>query len=276
MTTDVLIFWSAAIVYGLSALSFVASLIIKREKLMLVGVASACLGFLLNGSAIALRWIMAGAPPFLDISESIAAAVCVGILIFLVAQFVNRRIRLAGIMVMPVSFILLSWAGTLLVALKPDSALSPAMQSYWLWVHIIAASLGFGAVLIAAGMGLLLLLKEKYSGGFYEKVASPDTLDDASYRSISVGFVMLGIMIVAGAFWSNQVHGTFWAWDPVEVWSLIAWLMYGIYLHLRITLGWRGKRLAWYAMLAFPVMIVSLWGIPFVVDTFHSGFRIEH
>ena len=81
---------------------------------------------------------------------------------------------------------------------------------------------------------------------------------------------------VTGAFWANQVKGTYWNWDPVEVWSLISWLIYGIYLHLRITFGWRGPRLAVYSLAALVVMIVSYWGIPFTMSTFHEGFRIEH
>ncbi|MBI5483159.1 MAG: cytochrome c biogenesis protein CcsA, partial [Deltaproteobacteria bacterium] len=63
---------------------------------------------------------------------------------------------------------------------------------------------------------------------------------------------------------------------PVEVWSMVSWLIYGIYLHLRVTFGWRGRRLAWYALIALAAMIVSYWGIPFSVETFHTGFRIDH
>ncbi len=87
---------------------------------------------------------------------------------------------------------------------------------------------------------------------------------------------MYGLMMVSGCFWSNQVKGSYWGWDPVEVWSLVSWLTYGIYLHLRVTMGWRGRRLAWYALIALIAMVVSYWGIPFTMETFHSGFRIEH
>jgi ABC-type transport system involved in cytochrome c biogenesis permease subunit len=97
-----------------------------------------------------------------------------------------------------------------------------------------------------------------------------------SYRFIAGGFIMLGLMIISGAFWANQVKGNYWNWDPVEVWSLIAWLIYGIYLHLRVTFGWRGRKLAWYSLIALLVMIISYWGVPFAVKTFHTGFRIEH
>ena len=74
---------------------------------------------------------------------------------------------------------------------------------------------------------------------------------------------MYGLMMISGCFWSNQVKGSYWGWDPVEVWSLVSWLTYGIYLHLRVTFGWRGRKLAWYALIALFAMIVSYWGIPF-------------
>jgi cytochrome c-type biogenesis protein CcsB len=214
-----------------------------------------------------------GVLPFIEISESITSGVLIAILIFLIVQFTIRNVRPLGVLIMPVAFVLMGWAGTLIKEVA--SQLSPALQSAWLWVHIIGASTGFGAVLTAAAMGLMYLLKEK-TGGIYEKLPELKELDNLSYRFIAGGFVMLGLMIISGAFWSNQVKGNYWNWDPVEVWSLISWLIYGIYLHLRITFHWRGKKLAWYALIALPIMIISYWGVPFAVETFHTGFRIEH
>jgi cytochrome c-type biogenesis protein CcsB len=178
------------------------------------------------------------------------------------------------VLVMPVSFVLMGWAGTLI----KDAAMqvAPALQSGWIWAHIIGAATGFGAVLTAAGVGLMYLLKERNPGGIYERLPKITVLDNLSYRFVAGGFILYGLMIVTGAFWANQVKGTYWNWDPVEVWSLISWLTYGIYLHLRITFGWRGKRLAWYALIALLAMIISYWGIPFTMETFHAGFRIEH
>jgi ABC-type transport system involved in cytochrome c biogenesis permease subunit len=154
--------------------------------------------------------------------------------------------------------------------------LVPALQSAWLWVHILGASTGFSAVLIAAGLGLLYLLKENRTGGISDRLPAPEVLDGLGYRFVAGGFTLYGVMIVSGAFWANQVKGSFWNWDPVEVWSLVSWLVYGIYLHLRVTMGWRGRRLAVYSLAAVVVMIVSYWGIPFSMETFHTGFRIEH
>jgi ABC-type transport system involved in cytochrome c biogenesis permease subunit len=131
-------------------------------------------------------------------------------------------------------------------------------------------------VLTAAALGFLYILKEKKSGRIYDKLPDLPGLDDLSYRFVAGGFILYGLMIVSGAFWANQVKGSYWGWDPVEVWSLISWLIYGIYLHLRITFHWNGRKLAWYALVALAAMIISYWGIPFTVETFHSGFRIEH
>ncbi|UCE79254.1 MAG: cytochrome c biogenesis protein CcsA [Nitrospiraceae bacterium] len=274
MNPEFLFFWTAVIFYGISTLCYIIGLVSRKEKFFSVGALLAFIGVIPHIASVALRWIEGGVLPFIEVSESITAGVMVAMIVFLIVQSSVKRIKAIGIFILPVNFILLSWAGTLM---KEISGQLPAsLQSYWLWVHIIAASTGFSLVLIAAGMGLLFLLKEKYSKGFYEKLPELSRLDDLSYRYVAGGFIMLGVMIISGAFWSNQVKGSYWNWDSVEVWSLVCWLVYGIYLHLRITIGWRNRKLAWYALLSLLVMVVSYWGIPFVAENFHTGFRIEH
>lgn len=268
------LFWIAVGLYGVSTFSYIFGLISKYEKLFTIGLFSALAGFIPHVITIAVRWTATGISPFISISESIMLGVFVSVLIFLIFQFSTKKVRPLGVLVMPVAFILMGWAGTLMKEVA--TTLAPALQSGWIWVHIVGASAGFASVLIAAGLGLLYLLKERNSGGIYEKLPDLKSMDELSYRFVAGGFIMFGLMMISGCFWANQVKGNYWNWDPVEVWSLISWLIYGIYLHLRITFGWRGKRLAWYALLALIAMIVSYWGIPFSVETFHSGFRIEH
>lgn len=274
MKLELMLFWIAVSLYGVSTFSYIFGLIAKQEKLFLAGLYSALAGFVLHVVTIGLRWSATGISPFISISESIMLGVFMAVLIFLIFQFTTQKVRPLGVLVMPVSFVLMGWAGTLMKEVA--STLAPALQSYWIWVHIVGASSGFASVLIAAGLGLMYLLKEKKSGGIFDKLPDLQTLDGLAYRFVAGGFIMYGLMIVSGCFWSNQVKGNYWNWDPVEVWSLISWLIYGIYLHLRITFGWRGRKLAWYALIALVVMIVSYWGIPFSVETFHAGFRIEH
>lgn len=277
MKAELVCFWIAVALYGVSTFSYIFGLIANYDKLFRVGLFSALAGFVPHVAAIAMRWSDSGAgvTPFISISESLSLGVFMAVLIFLISEFSIKKVLPLGAIVMPVAFVLLGWAGTLMKEVA--STIAPALQSYWIWVHITGATIGFASVLIAAGMGFLYLLKErKQDQGIAGKLPELKSIDNLSYRFVAGGFIMYGLMIISGAYWSNTVKGNYWNWDPVEVWSLISWLIYGIYLHLRVTFGWRGSRLAWYSLIALVVMIVSYWGIPFSVETFHSGFRIDH
>ncbi len=267
-------FWTAVACYGIAAYCYVFGLLARKVALFNCALSFVVVGFCANVGAIAVRWFFGTVPPFIEISESLASGVMIAVLIFLLAQFSARNLEATGVLIMPVCFILLGWSGTMMKSV--GSSLPAALQSTWLWSHIFAAATGFSGVLLAAALGLLFLLKERKNDGLYEKLPDLQTLDTLGYRFVSGGFVFLGLMIISGALWSNQVKGSYWNWDPVEVWSLINWLVYGIYLHLRVTMGWRNRTLAIYALAAVVVMIVSYWGIPFVSANFHTGFRIEH
>lgn len=274
MDREVVLFWFAVSLYGASAFIYLFGLMAKKEKFFNAGSLAALFGFVPHIISIALRWKETGISPFFSISESLSFGMFITVILFIVFQFTNKRVKPLGVLVMPLVFVLMGWAGTLME--EAASKIAPALQSGWIWVHILGAATGFSAVLMAAAFGLMYILKEKNDTGVFERIPDLAVLDMLGYRFVLGGFIMYGLMIVSGAFWANQVKGTYWNWDPVEVWSLISWLTYGIYLHLRITMGWRGRRLAWYALFAMIFMIVSYWGIPFSVETFHSGFRIEH
>lgn len=274
MKPELVCLWIAVGLYGVSSFSYIFGLISRSEKLYVLGLWSALAGFVPHVAVIGLRWSATGISPFISISESIMLGVLMAVLLFLLFQFLGRKVPPLGVLVMPIAFVLMGWAGTLVQEVA--ASMPPALQSGWIWVHIVGASAGFASVLIAAGMGLIYLLKQGKQGAAYGSAPDLAALDLLSYRFVAGGFILYGLMIISGCFWANQVKGTYWNWDPVEVWSLISWLIYGIYLHLRVTFGWRGTRLAWYSLLALIIMIVSYWGIPFSMETFHSGFRIDH
>jgi cytochrome c-type biogenesis protein CcsB len=274
MNVEQLLFWSAVGCYGLSAFAYVFGFIAEKEKLLTAGLVTAVLGFAALTTSIGVRWVTGGVSPFYTTAESIALGTFMATALFLGLQAMTPRVRPLGAFVLPLAFVLIGWAGTLRVAAASEVA--PALQSGWLWAHIVGASIGFASVMIASGLAGMFLLRENRSGGIYDRLPSASDLDRLAYRFVAAGFILYGLMIVTGALWADQAKGSYWNWDPVEVWSLVSWLVYGIYLHLRITMGWRGRRLAWYAVAAVVVMIVSYWGIPFSVETFHKGFRVEH
>lgn len=175
---------------------------------------------------------------------------------------------------MPVTIFLQIWA---VISEKEIGITPPEYNTPWFWVHVITSSIAYGFVLLAGAVGLLYLFKTRHTGdAFYEELPEMKKLDNSNYLFISIGFVMLTLMIISGALWTKQVHGSYWAWDPLEVQALISWLVYAIWMHLRLTFGWRGKKLAWYSLLALPVMVITIWGIPLVPDMFHRGFRVTH
>lgn len=271
---EMTLFWTAVVCYGIAAFCYIFGLLARKEALLNCALSFVVVGFSGNIGAVTVRWVASGVPPFIAISESLASGVMIAAFVFLISQWLAPKLESAGVLIMPVCFVLLGWSGALMKDI--GSTLPPALQSTWLWTHIFAATTGFSCVLFASALGFLFLLKEKQSGGVYERLPGLQRLDELSYRFISGGFIFLSLMMVSGALWSNQVKGSYWGWDPVEVWSLISWLVYGIYLHLRITMGWRNRRLAIYSLVAAGLMILSYWGIPFVSSNFHSGFRIQH
>jgi ABC-type transport system involved in cytochrome c biogenesis permease subunit len=126
-------------------------------------------------------------------------------------------------------------------------------------------------MLIALGSSIFYLLKErKGESGFYQKLPALDVLDTYSYKFSGFGFVFWTITVVAGALWANEAWGRYWGWDPIETWSLITWLLFGVYLHLRRFFRLQGKKAAWLMILCFIFSIITLFIIPFVVDTIHT------
>src|SRR6185369_9567351 len=180
MKPALMFFWTAVGLYGVSTFSYIFGLIAKQEKLFTLGLFTALAGFIPHVTVIGMRWSATGISPFISISESITLGVFMTILLFLIFQFSKKNVRPLGVLVMPVAFVLMGWAGTLMKEVA--STLAPSLQSGWIWVHIIGASGGFASVLIAAGLGLFYLLKETRSGGIYDKLPDLETLDMFSYR----------------------------------------------------------------------------------------------
>jgi cytochrome c-type biogenesis protein CcsB len=99
---------------------------------------------------------------------------------------------------------------------------------------------------------------------------SSDNLDRITYKTISLAFPLLTLMIASGAYWANQTWGSYWSWDPKETWAAITWLVYAGYLHMRITRGWRGRRAAYFAILGFVIVMFTFFGVTYLLPGLHS------
>jgi len=113
-------------------------------------------------------------------------------------------------------------------------------------------------------------LKSKQLGALYRKLPSLDTLDDINYRCLTLGFPLLTLAIISGAIWAETAWGAYWSWDPKETWSLITWFVYAALLHGRLTIGWRGRRAAIFAVAGFFILLFTFLGVNLLLPGLHS------
>jgi cytochrome c-type biogenesis protein CcsB len=161
----------------------------------------------------------------------------------------------------------------------------PALQSYWLPIHVSVVSLGSGVFLVAGIASILFLLRTSPAGGVGDPVPEgtqstlarivqrfPDaqTLDRIAYRTTIFAFPVFGFGVIFGAIWAEEAWGRYWGWDPKETVSFIAWVIYAAYLHARSTAGWRDRKAAWINVAGFVAMIVNLFFVNLVTVGLHS------
>lgn len=144
--------------------------------------------------------------------------------------------------------------------------LIPALQSWWMKIHVPANFIGYGAFCMAAAFGVAELLALRGSKFF------PDAaqIEEAMYKAIAVGFLFFTIATILGAFWAADAWGRYWSWDPKETWAFIVWLNYAIWLHMRLVAGWRGKVLAWWAIIGLFITAFAFVGVNMFLTGQHS------
>lgn len=254
--------------YAISFTLFLASIVFGRELWLAYGMGAGVIGFAAHTLTIVFRGLATGHLPVMRDYENALAGGWTLVLIYVVVQDRFPATRAVGVAVYPFAMLMLGYGILTRPQLEP---MSPAVQSWWLYVHVFFAWLAYSSLALAAGIAVLLLLKDrpKATSPLLRRLPSPKTMDELNYRLISFGFFTLAIMITAGAIWAADLWGSYWSWDPVETWSLISWLLYAIYLHVRLTYGWKGRRMAWLAIGALVTVIISFWGIRFVGGGLH-------
>jgi cytochrome c-type biogenesis protein CcsB len=146
--------------------------------------------------------------------------------------------------------------------------LIPALQSWWMKIHVPANFVGYGAFALAAMLGVAQLLASR--GILASRLPSYDTLGEVMYKAIAVGFLFFTIATILGAMWAADAWGGYWSWDPKETWALIVWLNYAAWLHVRLVKGWRGNVLAWWAVIGLFVTSFAFLGVNMFLSGLHS------
>lgn len=262
------LFTTVMVLYLAAMVLYFVFFAIKNEKPGKIAGWIMAVGFVLHTAALITRGIGAGRLPLTnqyEFATSFAWGICLCYLVFLW----KYKFQALGAFVTPVIFLLIGYAA---MQSKEVRELMPALRSNWLGIHVSTAIISYGAFGVSFAVSLMFLLREKMKGhDFWEKhIPEAQKLDIISYRAVSLGFLFLTFVMISGAIWAERAWGSYWSWDPKETWSLITWIIYALYLHLRMSKGWKGKSAAVFAVIGFMCVIFTYIGVNTLIPGIHS------
>ena len=247
------------------------------ERFGKAGLSLVYLGTALLFGCIVLRGLSTSRAPWGNMYEFINLTSLCGLL---AAAVVLRRpaYRSLWVFVLVPVLILLTVSGRWLYT--HAAPVMPALQSYWLPIHVSVVSLGSGVFLVAGVASVLFLLKmsrygepgrsDSLLGRIVSRLPDAQSLDRIAYRTTIFAFPVFGFGVIFGAIWAEEAWGRYWGWDPKETVSFIAWVIYAAYLHARSTAGWRDRKAAWINVAGFVAMVFNLFFINLVTVGLHS------
>jgi cytochrome c-type biogenesis protein CcsB len=266
-----LLFNLTMLVYLLATVLYLVAMVGRRPLPGRIGRWVLVVGVLLHAGSFAVRHAAAGGAPVTSLHESLSFFAWCLVLLFLLLDL-RFRLSVMGAFASPLALLLMIGS-----ALSPDVIvpLDPMLRTWLFPVHITFAFLGNAAFALSFGAGVMYLiqdrmLKSKRFTGIYRMLPSLDTLDKVNYTCLSFGFPLMTLGIISGAFWANTVWGTYWSWDPKETWALITWFLYAGLLHGRMTIGWRGRKAAIFAIIGFLLLLFSFLGVNLLVNGQHT------
>ena len=260
-TIVMILYFGAMILYFL----FIA---VRRDALAKAAVAVQGAGLALHTVALVCRGIGAGRLPLTnqyEFATCFSWGLCLVSLIF-VLRF---RFPVLGAFAAPVTFLIIGYAA---MQSKEVRQLMPALRSGWLGFHVSTAIIAYGAFGVSFVLSIIFLLRDRMKArGFLDShIPDRDKLDMISYRSVSLGLLFLTFTILTGAIWAERAWGSYWSWDPKETWSLVTWIIYAVYLHLRIRRGWHGRAAALFAVAGFVCVMFTYIGVNTFLPGVHS------
>jgi len=249
---------NAAVIGYIGATGLALAYLVQRQDLVhRLSVLCALAGWAAHTVALIVRSLELGAPPLGSLPDAISVAVWV---IVLLEVLIEQRtgLRVLGAFVLPIAVVL---------ALKATSArpgtLVPALASAWIWIHIALAMVGIAAFVFNFAGAIMYLLQErqlktKRPGAFYYRLPSLQTLDRLTFRTLALGFPFLTTGLVLGTLWARAAWGSTFTFDPVAVLSFVAWLIYAGTLAGRAAAGWHGRRAAYFSIVGFVTLVLTL------------------
>lgn len=239
--------------------------------LTVVGVSAHLLGVVFRGLAI-------DRVPLSDMYEYVTALTLVAVVSFLVVM-VRYRAWYLGLFVNGAVVVALGLTETLVYTTAGQVV--PALQSFWLSVHVTSVTLATGVYFVAAVMGVVYLAQQRHvsrvaagrigaTQGIMGRLPVPEVIDRLAYRTVVFAFPLWTFGVITGAIWADRAWGSYWSWDPVETWAFITWVLYAGFLHARATAGWRGKKATYIQLAAFACLLINVLVVQVFITGLHS------
>lgn len=244
-----------------------------------IALALTLLGTVILAVGVFMRGIAAQRVPWANLYEYSITGALILLMIYLFS-IRSKEVRIMGTFV--VGFVLLVLGTAVSIFYVQVASLMPALQSYWLVIHVMVALLATGFFSLAAALSAAYLLK---TANWVEKAKTPrtksfkkvmeifpskETLERLAYRFNIVGFILWSFTLIAGAIWAERAWHRYWGWDTKEVWTFIIWTIYAGYLHANATRGWTGKRAVWLGLIGFAAVVFNFT----IVNMFFKGLHV--
>ena len=272
------LYFAAMLLYLAGMLAYFVYFAYRRESLRGLGLAVVIPGLVLHLGAIVSRGIADGHYPLANMYEYSSMLSLVAVAVFLAMSLRYPVAALAGGPALFVAVILMGVGFGLYQSPEP---LVPALQSYWLKIHVTSMMTASGILVSSFVFAALYLVKDRSlrpaswlgGSGVAARLPSLETLDRLTFRAILVGFPIWTFGTMAGAIWGEHAWGRWWGWDPKETWAAITWMIYAIYLHAHGMRAWRGRRTALIATAGFVSIMITLYAVNLWIVGLHSYAR---
>ncbi len=254
-------FTAAFIAYIIAGAAFLVSLF-GRDRWARAAAWPLAAGLILQTVALVIRTVSSGHAPFTNMYESLSFLAWAMVIAYFVFNGRKRTYPKLGPILTVLVIMVMALASSPLMP-KGISPLVPALQSYWLWLHVSVTLLGEAFFSVAFVASILYVF-----AGSEEKKRAYDAL---SYKAVAIGFPLFTLGgLIFGMIWAYRAWGSYWSWDPKEVWSLVTWFVFALYLHTRVVMGWSGKRSAVVAILGFLCALFTYFGVNYLLKGLHS------
>lgn len=268
------LYFSAMLLYLAGMLAYFIYFAYRRDGFRWLGLAVVIPGVVIHVGAIVARGIADGHYPLANMYEYSSMLALVAVTVFLLMTIRWPVASLGGGAAL---FVIVALMGIGYGLYQSPEPLVPALQSYWLKIHVTSMMIASGILVSSFVFAALYLVKDRSlrvaGSALAARLPSLETLDRLTFRAILVGFPIWTFGTIAGAIWGEHAWGRWWGWDPKETWAAITWMIYAIYLHAHGIRAWRGRRTALIAAAGFVSIMVTLYAVNLWIVGLHSYAR---